>query len=207
MSKELLYQGAEACILKTSWHEFPAVKKQRVSKSYRHKTIDQMLIAQRTKEEAKLMSAARQSGVSVPLLYDVDQHQGCITMEYIDGTRVKDLFSSLSNHKQQTLCETIGSSIARLHNNGIIHGDLTTSNMICQGSQILFIDFGLGQLSNEDEYRGVDLHVLMEALESTHSKYPDAFDFVWNGYEKVFDNDSSCVYEKIQEIIQRGRYR
>ena len=203
----VLYQGAEALIEKTVWHDLPAVCKHRLSKSYRLHHIDHLLITQRTKEEAKLMMHARQSGVSVPLLYDVDMKKGCLTMEYIPGSRVKDMFSAFSSVQQHQLCQTIGGCIARLHNNGVIHGDLTTSNMIIDDDQLTFIDFGLGTLSHEDEQRGVDLHVLMEAFESTHSEYPDSFKKVWKGYEKAFDGDASCVLQKIKDIIRRGRYR
>ena len=120
------------------------VQKRRVKKAYRIKEIDTHLIASRTKEEAKLIAESRSYGVSVPLIYDVDLAQGIITMEYIAGKRVKDILNSLEETERKQICQKMGESIARLHNHEIIHGDITTSNMIFLNDRIHFIDFGLG---------------------------------------------------------------
>jgi N6-L-threonylcarbamoyladenine synthase/protein kinase Bud32 len=89
-----------------------------------------MLIPSRTREEAKLMSEARQSGVCVPIIYDVDLQKGIITMSYVKGKRVKDILNNLSEDARKKLCIKIGESIGNLHRADIIHGDITTSNMI-----------------------------------------------------------------------------
>ncbi len=101
----------------------------------------------------------------------------------------------------------IGTSIAKLHNNALIHGDITTSNMILQDGKIHFIDFGLGCKNDEIETMGVDLHVLMEAFESTHSQHPDCFDYVLKGYKEEYSGNAGAVIKKIQDIVKRGRYR
>ena len=183
------------------------VQKRRVKKSYRIKEIDAQLISSRTREEAKLITLARRSGVSVPLIYDVDLASGIITMEYLQGKRIKDILNALPASEQARVCRMIGESIARLHNHDIIHGDITTSNMILHDDRIHFIDFGLGSINTEVEAKGVDLHVLMEAFESTHSRYPDCFSHVFEGYEKQFHGDATMVKDKIDDIIRRGRYR
>lgn len=205
--KSILYRGAEAEIQLSTHMGFKVVKKQRVKKSYRIKNIDDRLISFRTKEEAKLMTEARQHGVSIPIIYDVDLKNGAITMEYLDGKRVKDILNGLSEKERTKLCNKIGQSIARLHNNDIIHGDITTSNMILSNDSVHFIDFGLGEKSSEIEAKGVDLHVLMEAIESTHSKYGDCFKAVLDGYKKELTDDAKPVINKIEEIVKRGRYR
>jgi TP53 regulating kinase-like protein len=161
----------------------------------------------RTKEESKLISEARLYGVSVPIIYDVDLNDGVITMEYLKGKRVKDVLNNLSEDERRSLCIKIGESIARFHNNDIIHGDITTSNMILSGNRVHFIDFGLGEKNSEIEAKGVDLHVLMEAIESTHSKYSNCFEYVLEGYKKVLKDDANLVIKKIEEIVRRGRYR
>jgi len=207
VTKKILYQGAEAEIRLSEYLGRTVVQKQRVKKRYRIKEIDRVLIASRTKEEAKLFAEARSHGVSVPLLYDVDLAQGAITMEYLTGRRVKDLLNSLEESERRSICLRIGESIARLHNHDIIHGDITTSNMILVNNRVYFIDFGLGCKNNELEAKGVDLHVLMEAFASTHSKYPRCFEYVLEGYTKQFRGDASAVEKKIEEIVRRGRYR
>lgn len=128
-------------------------------------------------------------------------------MEYIDGHRVKDILNTQSKKEQKTICQTIGENIARLHNNSLIHGDLTTSNMIIHGKNIYFIDFGLGSKSAELEIQGVDLHVLMEAFESTHSQHPKLFDWVIEGYRNSYTGNTRSVEQKIKDIVKRGRYR
>jgi len=185
----------------------PVVQKRRVKKTYRIREIDAMLIAMRTKEESKLMTLARTYGVSVPIIYDVDLRQGFITMEYVKGKRIKDILNTLDEAERKRLCGMIGESIARLHNHDIIHGDITTSNMILFQDRIYFIDFGLGSTNGELEAKGVDLHVLMEAFTSTHSQHPDCFTSVFEGYTRQYQGDASKVMEKIEEIVRRGRYR
>lgn len=204
---KVLYKGAEAEIVLDNFMDFEVVKKQRVSKSYRIKQIDEVLIFMRTKEEAKLISEARTCGVCVPIIYDVDLENGCITMEYVKGNKIKDVLNDLDNKTRDNLFYRIGENIARFHNNNIIHGDITTSNMILSDNKIYFIDFGLGCKNNEIETKGVDLHVLMEAIESTHSKYSKCFDKVLEGYKKEYKKNANQVIKKIEEIVKRGRYR
>lgn len=183
------------------------VQKRRVKKSYRIKEIDAQLISSRTKEEAKLITLARTCGVSVPLIYDIDLVGGVITMEYLRGKRIKDILNTFDASERTHVCGKIGESIARLHNHDIIHGDITTSNMILLDDRIHFIDFGLGSINGEVEAKGVDLHVLMEAFDSTHSRYPDCFNDVFEGYKRQFHGDGSTVKKKIDDIVRRGRYR
>lgn len=207
MAERILYRGAEAEICLTTYHKKQMVQKRRVEKSYRIKEIDAQLISSRTKQEAKLITLARTCGVSVPLIYDVDLAGGVITMEYLRGKRIKDILNTLDGKERACVCGKIGESIALLHNHDIIHGDITTSNMILLDDRIHFIDFGLGSINSELEAKGVDLHVLMEAFESTHSKYPECFSLVFEGYTKQFHGDASSVKKKIDDIVRRGRYR
>ncbi len=208
MTKDkILYQGAEAIICKTKYMDFDVVQKRRIKKSYRIKNIDDRLISFRTKEEAKLMMESRKYGVSVPIIYDVDLKKGIITMAYIKGDRIKDILNDLTEEERFRICKKIGVSIAKFHNNDIIHGDITTSNMILSDGKIHFIDFGLGEKNTEIETKGVDLHVLMEAIESTHSKYSNCFDYVLEGYAEELRQDPNRVIRKIEEIVKRGRYR
>jgi TP53 regulating kinase and related kinases len=207
VSSNLLYRGAEAQLCFSEYNGRTVVEKRRMKKKYRIKEIDTMLIASRTREEAKLITESRLYGVSVPIIYDVDLVKGVITMEYINGKRLKDILNSLDTPERKRICQKIGVSIAHLHNHDIIHGDITTSNMILLNDRIYFIDFGLGSKNTELEAKGVDLHVLMEAFNSTHSRYPDCFDYVFEGYRKQYHGDATAVMKKIEDIVRRGRYR
>ncbi len=207
MTKKILYRGAEAEILLSTYMGRTVVEKRRVQKAYRIKEIDRQLIASRTREEAKLMAESRRIGVSVPLIYDVDLFNGIITMEYLAGDRVKDILNILGKQKRKRICQKIGESIARLHNHDIIHGDITTSNMILFYDRLYFIDFGLGCKTIEIETKAVDLHVLMEAFESTHSQYSSCFNNVLDGYKKNYRGDPVRVLHTIDDIVRRGRYR
>ena len=207
MNKKIIYRGAEAEICLSRYLEEKVVQKRRIPKSYRIKEIDSFLISFRTKEEAKLISEARSHGVSVPIIYDVDLEEGVITMQYLEGKRIKDILNDLDEKERKRICNMMGKSIAKLHNNDIIHGDITTSNMILLGDRIHFIDFGLGSKNGEIETKGVDLHVLMEAFESTHSQHPDCFDYALEGYKKEFSGNAGAVIKKIEDIVKRGRYR
>ena len=205
--KTVLYKGAEAEIQLSDYMGSKVIEKRRIKKTYRINIIDERLISFRTKEEAKLMTEARLYGVSVPIIYDVDLKKGVITMEYIKGNRIKDILNDLTEKERKRICLIIGESIAKFHNNDIIHGDITTSNMILFNDRIHFIDFGLGEKSSEIETKGVDLHVLMEAIESTHSRYSKCFDYVIDGYKKGLRGNPDLVIKKIEEIVKRGRYR
>ena len=101
---------------------------------------------------------------------------------------------------------TAGKQIGVLHLNNIVHGDLTTSNMIVNDGIIYFIDFSLGEISSEMESKGVDLHVLMEAYESTHPEILDEFEHVLMGYREIY-SEAEDIEKKINEIIDRGRYK
>jgi len=207
VNDNILYQGAEAKICKSKFMGFDVVEKRRISKSYRIREIDSRLINYRTREEAKLISEARKNGVSVPIIFDVDQEKGIITMEYLKGKRIKDIFNKLGEEERANICKKIGISIGRLHKNNLIHGDITTSNMIYQDGKIHFIDFGLGEINSEIEAKGVDLHVLMEAIESAHSKFSNFFKYVLDGYKSEYMEEAGSVIKKIDEIVKRGRYR
>ena len=205
--KKVIYQGAEAELIIINYKKKEVIQKKRLRKSYRIEYIDNLLISSRTKEEAKLINEARQAGVTVPIIYDIDLNEGTILMQYIKGERIKDIFNKIKKTKRIEICKKIGRNIALLHNHNIIHGDLTTSNMIYNNDKIYFIDFGLGEKNHEIESKGVDLHVLMEAIESTHPKYSDFFKIIIDEYSKNLKKDSEKVKRKIQEIIRRGRYR
>jgi len=99
----------------------------------------------------------------------------------------------------------IGQMVGALHTGGIIHGDLTTSNMLWAEGKMYVIDFGLGSMTDEVEARGVDLRVLKEAFGSTHSHLAGCFDVIMKGYCEAFNGGKEAV-ERMTDIASRGRY-
>jgi Kae1-associated kinase Bud32 len=201
---EIIRRGAEAEIYQDIWRGRPVVVKRRVRKGYRISQLDESIRQHRTKKEMLLMVAARKAGVYVPIIYDIRLCEHEIVMQYVDGTRIKDGIDAGDEKWQRHICHMIGESVARLHRNGIVHGDLTTSNMFLWHDAIYLIDFGLGAKSDSVEDRGVDMHLLMEALTAAH-KNRHLFTWVLEGYDHEF-LDADQVRNKIDEIARRGRY-
>lgn len=203
---QLIRQGAEAKIFFTSWLGKPAIKKRRVPKTYRLPEIDQQLRTRRTREEAKLFIDARKAGVRSPIIYDIDLIRGEITMEKMEGNRVRDILDTLGEAEQRNLMRMIGADIARMHRADIVHGDITTSNMFFDATSIAWIDFGLGEKSSDPEKKAVDLHLLAEVIEATHSKSSAYFSLVIEEYLKHYPQGKRVV-EQLKSIERRGRYK
>jgi N6-L-threonylcarbamoyladenine synthase/protein kinase Bud32 len=172
------------------------VEKQRICKRYRRPELDSRLIAERTRAEARLITMARKFGVPTPLIRDVTTDT--LVIERISGTLLRD---ALNNE----YLRSAGSMVGLLHTAGIIHGDLTTSNMVIRNGQCVLIDFGLAGVSSELEARGVDIHVLFQTLESTTDDYPALKEAFSEGYHEGFPGADE-VLEREQEIEKRGRY-
>ncbi len=195
--KKLLRTGAEAKI----YSKNGILSKERVKKSYRIDAIDDCLRKRRTKAEAKLLEKARALGVLVPKVMSVEKYS--IDMELVDGARLKD---TLDARNTTGFAKKLGRMIAVLHKNDIIHGDITTSNVVVKEKEIYLIDFGLGYVSRGVEDKAVDLHLLESALLSTHSTLKDKFFGAFcESYKKEY-SDSTAIFVRIDEIRQRGRY-
>jgi TP53 regulating kinase-like protein len=201
---EMIKRGAEAEIYLTEWYGRKVIIKKRVRKGYRIKDLDDKIRERRTKREAMLMVAARKVEVNTPIIYDLIVKKKEIVMQYVSGQRIKDVIDKKSENWQKKTCKEIGRSIACMHKNGLIHGDITTSNMILMKGKLYFIDFGLGMKNSNTENIGVDLHVLMEAFKATH-KNKNLFKWVIEEYEKNFGNAKE-IMKKIEDIVRRGRY-
>lgn len=199
----LIARGAEAVISKGVWHSRPAIVKERVPKAYRAGELDSRLRSSRTRSEAQLMALARGAGVATPLIFDVDITSCSITMEFVEGPTAKTVLRDSPDRIR--MARAIGSGAGRLHRANVIHGDLTTSNIIFRGKEPCFIDFGLGERSPEPEKKGVDLHLLKEALSSAHSEHEGLFDAVAQGYVSEYP-EGRQILALVGEIEQRGRY-
>jgi len=205
----LIKKGAEANLYLADWHGRKAVLKKRLPKEYRPKFLDEQIRVYRTIHEPQLMHEAKKAGVPTPVIFLVDHKNTTIVMEYVEGKQVKQLLNEVSESQRQSLCFGIGEMIGRLHEYGIVHGDLTTSNLIQRsGGKVFFLDFGLGDKTKELEARGVDLHLMKRALQSTHYEFADeCFGSAIEGYSSVLKSETTGnVLHKIKEIERRGRY-
>ncbi len=188
-------KGAEAVVTFRN----DMVEKYRASKLYRVPALDKRLIAERTRAEARLIAAARKAGVPTPVMSDITEDT--IVMEQVKGILLTDNLDEEGARKA-------GYIIGKLHAAGIIHGDLTTSNIILRerDQTCVLIDFGLAQVSFEIEQRGVDVHVFFQTLKSTAPERADALRAAFTeGYAKTLA-ESEHVIRREHEIEQRGRY-
>lgn len=185
-------RGAEAVITL----EKGVVKKHRLAKSYRQPALDERIRQERTLREARITSDARKHGVLTPIICDVSRFE--LKMERIVGETLKDIIN-------QELSEMVGETVGRLHRGGIIHGDLTTSNMILSRGRICLIDFGLSFYEKTVEAQGVDVHVYFQTLESTHDRPRELMEAFVAGYMKT-NPQAEAVLQRVKEIKARGRY-
>ena len=188
-------QGAEAVI---TFHE-DTVEKHRLPKTYRVPALDRRLIAERTRAEARLIAAARKGGVPTPIIRDITADT--IVMERVKGEL---LTASLS----ADLLREAGRMVGKLHTAGIMHGDLTTSNIIVRepDHRCVLIDFGLAQITTEIEQRGVDIHVLFQTLDSTAPDRSAALKEAFaEGYRETFSGAADVICRE-HDIELRGRY-
>jgi len=209
MSKEqIIGRGAEALLIKKG----KILKKKRIKKGYRHETIDLMLRATRTRREARLLEKVSRV-IPVPKVKAIDgkakknlEPETEIEMEFIDGKVLSQELDSFPLAKGLEICKKIGENTAKLHDMGIVHGDLTTSNMILKKNKVYFIDFGLGFHSDRIEDKAVDSHLLQEALEAKHFKHwMEFFKAVSEGYKT--SKNASVVLERLKKVESRGRYK
>ena len=200
----LLKRGAEAELSRTTYLGREAVEKVRVPKGYRLPALDEELRRARIRREAALMGEARKAGVSVPILYDIDLVGNRLVMEFVDGPTAKAVLNH-GGKAAAAACGKIGDAVARLHRADIVHGDLTTSNMILRGGRLVLIDFSLGERTSSVEAKGVDLRLLKEALTSAHARGPEHFVAVVRAYRRGYPKAAE-VLAKAKEIEERGRY-
>jgi Kae1-associated kinase Bud32 len=197
--------GAEARLDSSEWMGRDVVVKQRVVKGYRHPALDRSIQTSRIRNEARLLLEARRAGIAVPIVYSVDYANSRIVMEEVKGERVKDALNQLPEAEARAVCEKIGGIAARLHAGDIVHGDLTTSNMLLEGGRIVLIDFSLGSKTSELEDKGVDMHLLEEAFHSAHHQRSGLYEVVKESYVRSYPQ-GDAVLKKVKEIEKRGRY-
>lgn len=194
--------GAEAVIFADDAKE--EVIKQRQPKKYRIKELDDRLRLHRMRREAKVIEALRQLGIPVPKLISINEKTATITMQLIGGDKVRDI---LGSNNYVDVCSEIGRCVGVMHKNNIVHGDLTTSNMILgSGNKVYFVDFGLSLFSNKDEDKAVDLHLFRQALNSSHSRISaECFAAAIKAYKEANSENWKPVLNRLEKVEERGR--
>ena len=139
------------------------------------------------------------------------KNSGCDDAAQADSRNIEGN-ESIQQHSnkisEKELAYRMGELVGRLHNVGVVHGDLTTSNMMiveksnresdgALSFELALIDFGLSKSTVGSEEQAVDLYVLERALLSTHPDLAENFfDLVLEKYkfttevQIIDDNDS-----------------
>jgi TP53 regulating kinase and related kinases len=203
-----LYRGAEADVYAATWCGRKAVFKIRKKLPYRHDSLDLTIRTQRTLHEAEMIHRAKEAGVASPLLFFIDVPRSTIVMEFIEGPRLKELVSSTQSAQVTPLFKALGKKVASLHSSGIMHGDLTTSNVIASARGLVLIDFGLSVYTMRLEDQAVDIRLIKETLTGAHpSQAKAALDALFEGYAE-FRGEAKlkAVARQLKDIERRGRY-
>jgi TP53 regulating kinase-like protein len=234
---ELRHQGAESRLYFGLHSNNRCVIKHRFSKKYRHQLLDKKLRKERTKRERKMIekihSKCPELGPYMPKV--IWSNEDTIIMTEI--LRCETLYDyidreSPSSPRVISIAPLIGRCIAELHNIGIIHGDLTTANLVlvprinssstegvapCKRSKqdldeesliVIPIDFGLSTGSEHPEEKAVDLYVLERALLSTHFADSKFFNYILDSYIEHLNCDQPAkhkILERFKEVRMRGR--
>jgi TP53 regulating kinase-like protein len=238
----LISQGAEARIWKipagsSSSFQVDAIAKERFSKSYRHPVLDERLTKQRCRAESRILTKClEKGGLDVPAVLRVEPP--VLYLGFVEGKTLRDTLEELLDQSSDVLelAKSMGDTVGKVHSLGIVHGDLTTSNIMMRrpsneekhpevstsnsaaaettttsesssSRSIVLIDFGLAKNTTSAEERAVDLYVLERALLSTHPRLPDNFfDTVMHSY-KALANKADATLTRLEQVRQRGRKR
>nr|POF08146.1 ekc/keops complex subunit bud32 [Quercus suber] len=243
---QLIAQGAESLLYRTTFLTaadpssgepvLNAALKVRPKKTWRHPSLDKKLTRARVLAEARVLAKCRRDGVPVPAVLGLDWEAGWCAMEWIEGGSIKAVVRAwdesvkkgedASESDLKTLLAKIGQVVGQLHRAGVVHGDLTTSNMMLRPTttshqtpadgmdgladssfdgQVVLIDFGLATQGVHDEDRAVDLYVLERAFGSTHPRQEHFFEEVLAAYGKEMGKSGRLVLRKLEDVRMRGR--
>ena len=208
MRLEKWAMGAESTIFKAEQWGYPIVLKWRPQKPYLLKDIDELLRKTRTNRECKMLTYARALGVPTPTVHWTDLENYTIAMDFIEGKQLKELASTVPESRLREICFEFGQSVARMHQGNVVHGDPTTSNVLIDTkSRLWMVDFGLAEWNATTEMKGVDLHLIRRALETTHWDQQEAMlTATLEGYVNLLGSAAEPALSRMEVIRERGRY-
>eukprot|EP01041_Mallomonas_annulata_P007779 gene7779-15915_t len=223
---EFVAQGAEGVIYSAELLSKAVIVKERISKKYRVPSLDSKINKQRILQEARCMVKCLRVGVLTPSIFMLDMDNNRIVMERIIGITLKAYISSLGAH---LWVKAIGIAIGKMHDADIVHGDLTTSNMMLKqnnnntnldnldditaafqlsledtpasiASRVVIIDFGLGMTNAIIEDKAVDLYVLERAFASTHPHSEELVSILLEAYRFSYRR-ADPVLKKLDQSV------
>ncbi len=205
------WKGAEAFLYLADWAGVKVVVKKRVAKAYRHPELDEKIRRSRVLAEARAILAALKARIPAPTVYYVDPATSTIVLEYIDG---KPLYEHIEESSEEgsegldTVVAKLGYYVGKLHEIGIAHGDLTTSNVIVAGNEPVIIDYGLAEKTRVEEDKAVDIHLFLRSLESAHPDHvDDVYKWFLQGYERARGPEKTeRILRAVERIRLMGRY-
>jgi len=213
-------QGAEARLYRTQWFGQAIVVKERFVKTYRVATLDRSLTLQRMRAEVKALVRCRAVGIPAPLVYYVDFANRRLFLEEVRPAvtcrqHIDELLAAKAHSSVEALAQRLGAVVARLHLHQMVHGDLTTSNVLLRGdgsgAELVLIDFGLAQLEASAEEKAVDLYVMERAFLCSHPGTIAVFELLLASYRQHTDaargSGGAEVMRKLAEVRLRGRKR
>lgn len=222
----LVNQGSEAKIYIGTFLNKPAILKERFSKKYRHPELDKLLTSERIRAEVRALNKCHEIGIKCPTIYFADLQTRCIILQEItDSITVKEYLKNVQTefgidgiNILTPLAQKIGAGISKMHKNELVHGDLTTSNLVLKREHlnnvsrggdfdVYFIDFGLSKRDVMIEDKAVDLYVLERAISSSHPNSEKFYSAILQQYLKTVGKQSTAVADKLEEVRQRGRKR
>lgn len=208
MTMELFHRGAEADLFTSQFASWKVVVKKRVPKHYRDKTLDSMIRRQRTITESSLMHESRRSGVRTPSLFGIDLDNTTIMMVFIPGSLARDSLDEMKSQQKIAVFTSLGEQVGLMHEGGIVHGDLTTSNIIISEDTPYVLDFGMAHRSVQTEDRAVDLHLMQRSITTSHKANATICSTsLHKGYRRAMgETGARSVIRKAAEIARRGRY-
>mmetsp|Transcript_10564 Transcript_10564/g.33470 ORF Transcript_10564/g.33470 Transcript_10564/m.33470 type:complete len:263 (-) Transcript_10564:398-1186(-) len=200
----------------------PVIVKVRPVKKYRHSKIDEKMRKKRTKGEARVMmsvaagapgkpAVAGPSALRVPAVLLVADRDGLLVLEDVQKNEqcspLVAVLDSIDAERAARIARQVGEAVAALHDLGVVHGDLTTSNMyLDESDHITLIDFGLAFKSTTVEDQAVDLYVLERALLSTHAAAEATNNRILESYyESRGEEVAKSVKSRLDIVRARGR--
>lgn len=191
---ELIAQGAEAKLYKI---DETTLKKVREPKPYRISILDKKLRKSRNKREFKVLVKLSENNILAPKPFELNEKEIYFTFEYLKGDNLKEKLT-------KELLNKAFAQIIKLHQLEIVHGDLTTLNMITKDNEIYLIDFGLSDFSNKIEDKAVDLNLFFNCIKNEHLEFYNLKEVLLKIYEKELEYGLQII-KRLNKIEQRGR--
>ena len=202
-------RGAEASVWKMVFADQNCVAKVAEPKLWRAKELDVHLRNERLQNEARTNLKCLRLGIPIAPIVFIDKPSSTLIMQELSGPTVKAMLFANDDTKNPEVIramEEMGKIIAKLHENEIIHSDLTTSNFMLHNGKVHIIDFGLSYISTLNENKAVDLYVLERAFASSHPGKEDLLNIVLETYQKEYGK-SPEVMKRLKKVRSRGRKR